>query len=359
MASNWVVKVVVTAAAGGTIFIISHSSKAVPEKIVMEAVNNYALMGMSNIRCREEAEGFYYGMTTNGSGWIASTRYYDNLVYDTDFRDPEVSGDFHDNDTINSDQADTAFTFICAHGLCDDTLQVPCSSAQNCTSGDICPARPPSTNSSACVKNLPRRLITSSTNSSHGNNVFYNDGKTKFGEAPGCAFAGAGTNGGTSVVFLDSSCSARFPWVGAQTASMFAGMIQLHLIMPVSNLVGYVASDNIEDLGRGSRLATYALMNPSSSVYSGWKYTIDNAPITTNSSCPDMTSNYQYGGGKGIRGCGAHVTVSRDSSSSAVLWNVNELNWYQVKAGFKPTGASWGYTNYACNYNCATYGFTK
>jgi hypothetical protein len=137
---------------------------------------------------------------------------------------------------------------------------------------------------------------------------------------------------------------------------MFAGMIQLDFIMPTSNLVGYVPADNIEDLGRGSRLATYALMNPSSSVFSGWKYTLDNAPTTGNSSCPDMSSNYQYGGGQGIRGCGAHVSTSRDSNASAVVWNVNSLNWYQVKAGFKPTGTAYGYINYACNYNCAAYG---
>lgn len=302
-------------------------------------------------------------MTASGTGWTGGNFWEDGNVWDMDFRDPDVAS-ASDDDDISFDPAGAGVAFYCGHGTCDDVTNTSCSSESDCSPGDKCPGTPPTATSSACVTNTARRLWTSSSGSIHGNNVFYGDGNTRFGEITGHTFGGAGTNGGDDVVFIDNSCGLRPPWFWDQTSAMFAGVTQIAMIMPVSNMKQSGSNSKVADAwvdsGRGTRLATYALANPYSSVFSAWAATIDGAPQTTGPSCPDLTSTYTYGGGHGIGGCGAYISIAWDDTHTDAVWDVESLNWVSAQnTSLKPVGNAQGYTHYECNYDCVTYGFTK
>ena len=98
--------------------------------VTVEAVSNYG--GVGNIDCYNQGNGFMVGMTGTGSPFTQSTLYYDNNVYDTDFLDPDYSGNTADNDTYNFDSSGSSIGFVCAHGTCDDATSTACTTSSNC-----------------------------------------------------------------------------------------------------------------------------------------------------------------------------------------------------------------------------------
>jgi len=330
--------------------------------IVAEGVTDYSYDNggshSGDIDCNSQVTNFYNPMTAAGTGWTTLKFYQNNLVYDTDFRDHEKSGFAGDDDNLNFDPPGAAIAVFCGHGTCDDATSTACTTSANCPAGQVCMANPPTTSASACAQNTPRRLITSSTGSRHGNVVLYGDGNSAFGEI--ATWAGAGTNGGDNIVFIWNSCGIRLPWQYSQTAAMFAGMSQLDMIMPQSNVTGAGTADAVVNSQRGSLLASYALANPNSSIVSGWGADLDSSPQNIGASCPDQTGTYTYGGGHGIAGCGAHATLASDVNQGFADWKVRSMTWmYARNANLKPSGTGYFSGWFHCNYDCNTYGFTK
>jgi len=141
---------------------------------------------------------------------------------------------------------------------------------------------------------------------------------------------------------------------------MFAGVVQINLIMPTAKMVGWAPADNVDDSTRGTHLATFAVANPNAAVSSVWMTVLDVAPSSTGRSCPDINTNYTYGGGHGIQSCGAHATISQDTTSSRAQWNVDMMNWASAKTtSSKPLGTGYVNVAYHCNYNCFLYGLSQ
>lgn len=337
--------------------------------ITVETVNDYTWWvpdGSKNTICNTEGNYFWNEMTASGTGWTQLVHYVDNSVFDTDFYDPQRPGSLaQDNDTNNFDRAGNAISFVCVHGSCDDCTTTSCSTGGNCPAGQECMANPPSAYSSRCANLSPRRLVTSSSSNWHGNLVFYGDGRVKWGEdSASGSWAGAGTNGGTNVVFLVNSCGLR-PYFWAQQSPAFAGAHLIASIMPVSNVAkGSSGLSGCADAWnydyRGFFLAAYALANPNSSITSGWFSNLDVTPQAVGTSCPDLTTNYTYGGGHGIGGCGAYNVLSFDVTQSLANWHVDSESWLGARFEWNDaTGNAYGRWAAHCNYDCYTYPFTK
>jgi hypothetical protein len=288
--------------------------------------------------------------------------YYNSAVYDSDFLDPNVvGGDSRDDDTDNFDCSGGALGYVCAHGVCDDVTTRSCSTSADCPGG-YCPGTPPSAYSTACINNFSRRLVTSSLGDKHSHNVFYGPGNARWGEDPVTGgWAGAGTNGDNNVVFLINSCGARAPFL-SDLFPLFAGTALITMIMPMSNLAfNNLFADAILYSTRGNTLATNAVMNPHGAIKDAWNATQDAAPATTpGSSCPNRTSDFTYGGGHGIAGCGASVSMAMDWSPGDASWDLNNMSWYTAQDDtLESRGNSYWYWSYYCNYDCNTYPFQK
>jgi len=332
--------------------------------ITVEGVSDYATLRSrgwtaGDIDCLNQTQKFYNTMTAANTGWTVGKNWQDDNVYDTDFRDPDVAGaNGADNDSSNFDWSYTAIALACGHGSCDDALTTNCTSSANCSAGQYCMGNPPSANSSRCTNGSPRRFQTSSSSSKFGDQVMYGDGHTKLGET--ATWGGAGTNGGDMVAFIFNSCGVRPPYYFGQTGPMFAGVTQLNMIMPVSNVANAGSADAVVYSDRGLKLAQYAIANPNSAVSGGWFNNIDTAPQTTGGSCPDRTATYTNGGGHGISGCGAHISIAWDSVPTFANWDVDKMRWVDARnPGLRSAGIAAGYARYHCNYDCLTYPFTK
>ena len=311
-----------------------------------------------------EASGFYTTMTTtSGTPWTQLNFWTEGNVWDTDFYDPDASGLSYDNDNNEFDPGYTpaAIGFVMAHGSCDDAVANTCSTTSDCPSGLYCMGNPPSAHSSMCGAGYPRRIVTSSASSSHGNYVFYDNGTVKWGEDSNSgSWAGAGTNGSLGVVFVVNSCGTRYPFIWDETRPTFAGAMLGEFTMPVSNIQGVGPGDLWAVSWRGSTLASLALANPTLTVTDEWFATQDSIGPTVGPSCPDQTSTYTYGGGYGYAGCAASLSVSYDSTQAAATSHVTSLTWNQARDfSNKSKGTTYGYGLYHCNYDCATYPVTK
>jgi len=328
--------------------------------ISVEGVSDYTTQGSTNTDCTTEAQGFLNGLTGNG-GFTTNIHWYDNNVFDSDFLDPDCSGcDTSDNDTSNFDNAGTAVALVCAHGSCNDATGTTCTTSSQCGTG-YCPGTPPTSASSACINNSPRSLVTSSTGDIHGHFAVYGPGNARWGEDTTTgSWAGAGTNGDNNAVFLINSCAVRQPFLLSQLFPAFAGMALVNLIMPTSNLNNGNFADAVTWSSRGSTLATNAVANLNGSLKSSWDALLDSTPQTQGGSCPDRTGTYTYGGGHGITGCGAHVSVSVDSTLAFAQDDLNDMTWSDTQAeGWDSFGNSYWQWWAHCNYDCITYPFQK
>jgi hypothetical protein len=140
---------------------------------------------------------------------------------------------------------------------------------------------------------------------------------------------------------------------------VFAGVDVVNLIMPTSNLANGNFADAYMWSSRGSTLASYALMNPNGAVKGSWDSTLSSAPQSDGGGCPNLGTTYTYGGGEGINGCGAHLSMSLDLDETLATADL-DTTWQGLKTpGNGAGGNAFWVAAWYCNYNCNTYPFQK
>ena len=333
--------------------------------IAVETIGNYTFQGSTNTDANTEGEGFWNAMTASGTGYTTKHHFEDNNVYDTDFYDPDLTGNVSDNDMYNFDWAGTNIAFAIGHGLCND-FGATCNTDSDCGAGGYCPGGGAlnAGQQRTCIKETQRTFLTSSTASIHGNALQYGvnyGGSTAknaaFGEDSASGnWDGAGTNGGDNVVFLTNSCGFRRAYMLQDTTWMFAGMHAFFFNMPTKAFRtsdGKQAfSDTAQWSSRGSNVATTILANPSAAMYMAW----------LNSTQVNNSYNLNNGGSTdsmtGIVGEGANVVIGEDVSSAAAQARTNSETWSDSQdEGIDPVGASYWSYHYLCNFDCNTYGW--
>lgn len=336
----------------------------------METVNDYSAWGCSptcDTICNSEGNNLYSSLTAAGSGYGPLVRYWDGAVWDSDFHDPQYTGNGLDSDTYNFDKAGAAISYVCAHGTCADVTATVCTSDAHCPAGSYCPRMPPVGfgNRGVCIQEKQRQLVVAGTTSRHGNVVNYGRDHNQplastvgLGESTaGGAFAGAGTNGGSNVAFIVNSCGLRSQYFVAATFKMFAGIHSLHMLVPVAawrqNLTGELfASDARAEPNRGSDLAYAAKTNPNSVVANAWVnatiagYSFTAIPLSNQNSTP---APYPWG---------CAISIGRDWSAALASWHINQETWSQAKndANDAKGNVYWA-ARIHCNYDSVTYGF--
>jgi len=327
--------------------------------VTAEAVDVYCNANggnCSSIICIAEADNFRNGLL-NKSGTIyrAGARWTNKLVYDTDFFDPERTGQSFDNDTFEFDAAGNGLAYVCLHGTCNDMPGTTCTVQSQCGAG-VCVGDGPFSSSGHCANNVDRLLITTADafGNHHGGAINYSTGLVKWGESPQSgSFAGAGTNGGINFGLLSNSCGVRPGFMMQQTLPLFAGMTVLGIVMPVT-----FGSDDVDAPVRGTALSNAYAVNPNGSIGRAWADSIVGIP--QNDGGPCGPGNYTNGGGRGITGCGAQLTVTADISQATVLWDRDTENWNQaVDDNNDSLGTQWFGWWYHCNYDCNTFPFLR
>ena len=327
--------------------------------IVVETVSDYTLV-CGNTSCdtdaNTEGNGFWNAMTASGTGWTATHHYMDNSVFDTDFEDPQYTG-LADNDTNNFDAAGVGISFVIAHGVCDDLTTTVCTSDANCNAamGGYCPGGQFAAGEKrTCINQAPRRIVTSSTSSSHGNFVWYgasgNGSALKtigLGESSNSGgFAGAGTNGGANVAVIVNSCGIRSHHFLKDTQNFYAGVHSVMMTMPIAS---YLDTSNVQRFSdtrqwgaRGSTFSGFILANVLAAASDAWFN-------------PTMVNN-SYAGPAG-HNFGAQIVIAEDSTADNAIWHVLTESWLGtfIDSNDAKGNSFWG-AWFVCNYDCNTFG---
>jgi hypothetical protein len=159
---------------------------------------------------------------------------------------------------------------------------------------------------------------------------------------------------------MTNSCAGR-PAFLSDLFGLFAGAALINFIMPTSNLDAPKMFADMWTYGaRGSLLAGYALANPYGSIKSAWDATLDSIPQGASAACPNLDSNYTYGGGHGISGCGGHASMAMDTTSSNAQWDLNNTSWATTQnEADESFGNAYWYWYIHCNFDCNTYPLIK
>jgi len=284
------------------------------------------------------------------AGYTAGSQWNDGNVFTNDFIDPELQAGGADGLSGGFDQTGTAIAFYSGHGWCppgDFTLR--CTSTASCADRPGFSKRCLRWNSGSgdfgfCSYSESHYFITDPTGSSC-EWVDYSKGPVALGESNySGAWRGAGTNGGVNFVVIDSSCSVTAAMYDANLDAAFAGATTIAAMLPTHG-------DTADVADRGSAFANQYVANPSSSVAHGWTSALNS--VTGGSSC------IYGGGGHGINGCGANISVSIGADSMHANWARDTETWTQIRHNINdPKG--WGYTAwiYTCNYDCNAHPFT-
>jgi hypothetical protein len=319
------------------------------------------------------AAGLRSKLSQNPGFWQILQPFQDSAVFDSDFVDPELKTNGDDGN--NFDQPGSAISYVTAHGVCNAGV-----ASQRCTSSSQCTNPPPqlgpfgkcqwapAESTGACHYEAPRPIVVSSTSSSFGNRVFYNNAPNnfgmnnmvRFGESPNSGgWAGAGTNGGANLVVLDISCGTYRPTLSQDLLGLFGGLHMVATIMPVNG-------DTANVPNRGSALAQQFLANPNGSVVDAWL----NVPniIGFDGSCSQGSPlpplppgnppppGFPGAGGGGINGCGANVAFARDNAFGRFgeTWSQLRDDTLDDTGGIGVSGA-----RFFCNYDCHKFPILK
>lgn len=334
--------------------------------VIEEAVDHYGNQpGFGDIACIGEADSFYNTLVyAGGTIFTAGSRWTDDNVWDTDFTDPDFTHNWFDADTYNFDQSSAAIAYVCGHGQCDDEDTTWCSSSSQCNAPPAWGANPgvcvgwgpPYGYYGNCYYTVPRKIVINNyANNHYGGKIDYSTGnRVKFGESSySTGWAGAGTNGNLNFAVISNSCGMRpgnFIW--NYSHGLFAGLTLLGILMPTT-----YGSDTVDAVSRGTYTAGGYVANPSSSVGLDFVNAISSVPQNDGGGCPQGSgTDYSYGGGHGIDGCGAHVAISVDQDYYHADYNVVTRNWPQYTVNvLDSTSQGYWRAQWVCNYDCNTY----
>jgi hypothetical protein len=336
------------------------------KRVTGEAVDHYYNQSCglySTISCIAEMDNFRNGLlNAPGTIFLAGYRYTEAVVFDTDFTDPEGAGGTSiDQDLANFDHSGNAIAYTSLHGACADTTTQSCTHSSQCTSPPsgmslpgVCIGPGPNNGTNGwCAYLTNKYLVTSSCGTAgqkYGGTVDYTHGGVRWGESTYSGnWAGAGTNGGLTFALLVNSCGVRPGFVQQEVTPMFAGMTVLGMVMPVTPQW----ADDIDAPVRGTALANAYVTNPNGSIGQAWTDSLFGVPSNDGRACG---GNYSFGGGHGMNGCGAQITVDVDSTSTLALWDRDTKSWAQATdPTLAATGFGWWTYKFSCNYDCLTY----
>lgn len=348
--------------------VYAHRASATFTGVSMEAVDHYHSSQWPDIICIAEADNFRNGLlSAPGTIFTPGIRWVDDQVYDTDYYDPEATGSLADDDQAQFDMAPNATAYSCLHGNCDDMTSQTCTASSQCTrpgSGQSLPGvcignGPPNNSPGWCAYFRNRKMYNGIIiNNQHGHIIDYTGGGVKWGEdLNSTGWAGVGTNGAIGFGLLSDSCGVRpgAPLVG-ELLPLFAGMSVLGIVMPVTR--NNPVADDTDAPERGTALSNAYRTNPNGSVGHAWSDSIAGVPQTDGGDCPGQGTSYHYGGGQGIAGCGAQLTMTMDSTQNFAYWDRDTQNWVDTINDIKSYGNAYYALRWVCNYACNTYPFT-
>jgi hypothetical protein len=330
--------------------------------IILESVDNYsACNGPSLANPIADVTGFITtvlgsanpaGFFKDGTGWT------NGQVYPTDFYDPEVSGNASDDDTRNFDNSIDAISYFDGHGYCNGpglTNNQACLGVGDCQTPPANASMPgaclvyPGDNQGQCIYlDNTRAIVTAVCTSPHSDGAArYGSGQLAFGEsAYSGSWRGAGTNGGTNMAIISSSC-AEYGGMPNAIFPLFAGV---HVI----NTTMVVSGDYASTTDRGTAFANRYAMNPAGSAADAWGDAI-NSIGNRNSWCKNRSGSVSYGGGYGFNGCGVQMSSAMDAYASNAISHLSE-SWTSITSNLLDAyGTSYYYYTAQCNYDCGRY----
>jgi hypothetical protein len=302
--------------------------------LVVETVNDYGNPNTNLPNSAADGDGFVNALTPpDGNGeWRVISRRKDGDVQDTDFLEP--------NDTNAFDPSGAAISFFSGHGALAPYGENPphrCSHSSECTTPPanagprgICKAAglPGHAvgDTSQCVYSNDRSLLV------HGNlDKFrgfsnYSGGAAKWGESSKAGnWAGAGTDGGTNLVVLDSSWGVLASFWVEQTNRAMAGVHFLATTLPITG-------DYLNDPGRGAAFGKAWAQDSQSSVAQSWL----------------VAMNSLHNGGFDESGC--HFVIAYDSDPALASSHFDE-DWISIKDDQRDAkGAGFYSARWLCNF---------
>lgn len=317
-------------------------------KIATEAINAYSCGPLFNRVTN--ADGFRNTMLSI-SGFTAGNRWTDGNVFTGDFIDPDLQAGGADGLAGGFDESGHAIAYYSGHGSCpagDMTLR--CTSAASCADrpGHIKRCLRWGNGSSAdfgfCAYSESHYIITDPTGSSC-EWVDYSNGPVSFGESNySGAWRTAGTNGGINLAVIDSSCSVTADMYERDLGAAFGGVTTIAAMLPTHG-------DTADVADRGSAFANRFVANPGSSVAHSWTSALNS--VTAGGAC------IYGGGGHGINGCGANISVSIGQDKDHAVWARDTENWTHIRHNINdPKARAYTAWTYTCNYDCNTHPFT-
>lgn len=313
----------------------------------IEAVKTYACGTVFNTIT--DADGFLNRMD-DIAGYVLGQRYTETSVYASDFRDPDLAGPSA-NDTFNFDRGVDAISYYAGHGSCNDQTDTACTTTAGCPTlaglDKVCTRFTESPLTGRCMYSRPRQIVVDDLSGPGCEFIDASTSNLRFGESPNSgAFAGAGTNGGINAAVLSISCGLTPNMAVPQYINAFAGVSSIHTIMPTRR-----GSDTVDVTNRGKSMADRYIANQNSSVGFGWTDGLNS--ITGGGSC-------QFGGGgHGITGCGANMSIAVDTNQSNADWSLYTESWVQLRnESNDPVGQGWMSWRGVCNYDCIAHPWT-
>ncbi len=362
----------VKAEAGHTVFIEAvnaYSNQCNPDPL------DYAI---------SEATGFRNELTRSGTSLsffsTSSDDYFDSQVWTSDFIDPQISGQW-DQDDLYFDRRGNAFSYFAGHGVGGkgDTCpqceySQPCTSSWSCGTGSYQPPagsqlpgfcrRNPGNNFGWCSYTAYDRAIAVGTCTSgpdaqtRNGRINYSLGNlVKWGESTQSwqsgTWGGAGLTGGTNVVILGISHAQRTNR-GHELIAAYAGV---HLIL--TPLIHWGDTDgSYEASQRGYLFALRGTTHPTEAVALSYAIIVNSIPTAAGSGCTDWyQQGIYYSDGHGINGCGGYIGMGLGATQTEANAHKNRP-WNAIHADSNDGKGNAAWANwYSCNYDCSTWSF--
>jgi hypothetical protein len=327
-------------------------------------VGAYAACSSSDIFGARDSASSFYSSIHQITGFSGGTYRADGTVNYLYMIDPEWSGNASglDGNADNGfDKYNVAMAWFGGHGSCGadgrqgaNNPSVGCVAPSNCHAGPwyalsntgYCTSPPPAVGwGPRCAYPYQHGVYTCSGGVSKF--VEFSQGGTpniRMGESSVVGgWAGAGTNGGANVLFINASCPSHIGSLLRDTAQPFAGIALF--------ATNWVVSGDV------SMTSQYGSVFGSQAVSANGNINLANlwlnitALITEGGGCP-QGGGYAKGG---INGCGGNVIVARDydgertgNKFAMTVTNTQTESWDSYGDGY------WAYEK-SCNYDCSTY----